>query len=83
MATNECASVVSHFDGYMDALKQYMQHCPMQHVLGYTRSHWTPPLGIYSLHIAPEAARATANKTTTKTYTYFAGHFDGHGNAPK
>jgi hypothetical protein len=27
------------------------------------------------------AARATANKTTTKTYTYFAGRFDGHGDA--
>jgi hypothetical protein len=28
------------------------------------------------------AARATANKTTTKQMTNFAGHFDGHGNAP-
>jgi hypothetical protein len=36
----------------------------MQHVQGYTGSHWTPPLGVYSLRIALEAARATANKTT-------------------
>jgi hypothetical protein len=41
-----------------------------------------PPLGDYSLYIAPEAARATANKTMMKTYTYFTGRFEGHGNAP-
>ena len=35
--------------------------CPGQ---GYTGSHWTPPLGDYSLRIASAAARATANKTT-------------------
>jgi hypothetical protein len=41
-----------------------MRHRPMQHVQGYTRSHWTPPSGDYSLRIALAAARATANKTT-------------------
>ena len=41
-----------------------MRHRPMQHVQGYTGSHWTPPLGDYSLRIALAAARATANKTT-------------------
>jgi hypothetical protein len=35
----------------------------MQHDQGFTRSHWTPPLGNYSLHIALAAARATAIKT--------------------
>jgi hypothetical protein len=41
-----------------------MRHRPMQHVQGYTGSHWTPPSGDYSLSIALAAARATANKTT-------------------
>jgi hypothetical protein len=36
----------------------------MQHVQGYTGSHWTPPSGDYSLRIALAAAMATANKTT-------------------
>ena len=36
----------------------------MQHVQGYTGSHWTPPSGDYSLRIALAATRATANKTT-------------------
>ncbi len=36
----------------------------MQHVQGYSGSHWMPPSGDYSLHIAPAAAKATANKPT-------------------
>ena len=54
------------FRGHAEALQQYMWHRPMQHVRGYTRSHWTLPLGDYSLRIVPMAARETANKTTTK-----------------
>jgi len=53
-----------YFDGHGEALKQYMRHRPMQHVQGYTGSHWTPPSGDYSLRIALAAARATANKTS-------------------
>ncbi len=34
----------------------------MQHVQGYTGSHWTPLSGDYSLHISLAAARVTANK---------------------
>jgi hypothetical protein len=33
----------------------------MQHDQGFTRSHWTPPSGDYSLRIAPAAAKATIN----------------------
>jgi hypothetical protein len=62
--TNKCTSIAGHFDGHVEALKQYMRHCPMQHVQGYTGSHWMLPSGNYSLRIAPAAARATANKTT-------------------
>jgi hypothetical protein len=38
----------------------------MQHDQGFTRSHWTPPLGDSLLRIAPTAARATANKTNVQ-----------------
>jgi hypothetical protein len=54
----------------------------MQHVQGYLRSHWMPPSGNYLPHIDPAAARATGKQTTINKYTYFAGHFDGHGNVP-
>ncbi len=80
---NKCTFVVGHFNGHSSAPRQYRQHCPMRHVQGCLRSHWMPPLGDYLLHIAPAAARATENKTTMETYTYFAGHFNGHGNAPE
>ncbi len=69
--TNKCTSSASRFDGHGSAPERYRRHCPMQHVQGYSGSHWTPPSGNYLLPIAP------INK-----YTYKAGCFDGHGDAP-
>jgi hypothetical protein len=63
MITPSEKSVAGHFDDHVEALKRYMRHRPMQHVQGYTGSHWMPPLGDYSLRIALAAARATANNT--------------------
>jgi hypothetical protein len=79
---SKCNSSTSRFDGHGGVPVQYEAHCPMQHVQGYTKSHWTLPSGNYLLRIAPAATRETANKTMTKTYTHFAGHFNGHGNVP-
>jgi hypothetical protein len=79
--TSTCSSIVGHFDGHGGLLVQYKAHRRMQHVQGYSGSHWMPPSGNYSLRIAPAAARATANKTTTNKCTKKAGHFDGHGGA--
>jgi hypothetical protein len=81
MMTNKCTSSAGRFDGHGGAPEQYRWHCPMGHVQGYSGSHWTPPLGNYSLRITPAAARATANKTTTKKCTKKTGHFDGRGGA--
>ncbi len=74
--------VIGRFDGHGGPSVQYEAHRPMQHVQGYSESHWMPPLGNYSLHVALAAARATANKTSTKKYTKKTGHFDGRGSAP-
>jgi hypothetical protein len=79
---SECTSFTGHFDGHGGVPVQYKTHRSIRHVQGYTRSHWMLPSGNYLLCIASAPARATANKTTTKTYTYFAGRFDGHCNAP-
>jgi hypothetical protein len=54
----------------------------MQHVQGYSGSHWMLPLGNYLLCIAPAAARATSNKTKMKKWASFASHFDGRGGVP-
>ena len=45
-----------HFDGYDNAQVRCQVHHPMQHVQGYLRSHWMPPLGKYLPHIAPADA---------------------------
>jgi hypothetical protein len=79
MIKNKCSYVAGHFDGHADAWVQCCSYCPMQHVQGNTGSLWTLPPGNYLLRIAPAAARATANKTTMKKCTNFAGHFDGRG----
>jgi hypothetical protein len=63
---NKCSSVTGRFNGCASALEQYRWHCLMRHVQGYPESHWTPPLGNYSLRIAPVTARAKAIKMTTK-----------------
>jgi hypothetical protein len=52
----KCTSFAGNFDGYDDAPVRCQAHCPMQHVQGYIRSHWMPPLGKYSPHIAPADA---------------------------
>jgi hypothetical protein len=79
---NKSTSSAGHFDGHSGTPVQYEVHHPMQHVQGYSGSHWMPSLGNYLLCIAPAAARATGKQTTINTYTYKAGHFDGHGNVP-
>jgi hypothetical protein len=63
---NKCISFTGHFDGHADAWVQGCLYFLMRHVHGYTKSLWTPPSGNYSLHLAPEATLATANKTTCK-----------------
>ncbi len=79
---NECNSSAGHFDGHGGAPEQYRQLYLMQHVQGYSGSHWTLQSGDYLLRIAPAATRATGKQTTINKYTYKAGHFDGHGDAP-
>jgi hypothetical protein len=74
---------LGHFKCHGGLPVQYEVHCLMQHVQGYSGSHWMPPSGNYLLHIAPAATRATANKTTTTTKkAKKTGHFDGHGGVP-
>jgi hypothetical protein len=82
LMTMKCTLSAGHFDGHGGPPVRYEVHPLIQHVQAYTRSHWMPPFGNCLLRIAPVAARATANKTTTKTHTHFAGLFDGCGGAP-
>jgi hypothetical protein len=66
---NKCTLSVGRFDGHGGAPEQYRQHHPIQHVQGYSGSHWTLPSVDYSLRIAPATARATGKQTTINKYT--------------
>jgi hypothetical protein len=79
---SKCSSIIGHFDDHGGPPVKYEVHHPMQHVQGYSGCHWTPPLGDYSLRIAPAAARATANETTAKKCTKKTDHFDGCSGVP-
>jgi hypothetical protein len=68
-----CSSVGGRFDGHGSLPVQYEVHRPMQHVQGYSGSHWMPASGDYLLRIAPAAARAIGKQTTINKYTYKAG----------
>jgi hypothetical protein len=64
--SSKYSSILDHFGSHGGVPEQYRRHCLMQHVQGYPGSHWTLPLGDYSLSIAPAAASSTANDMTTK-----------------
>ena len=63
VTTNKSTSIAGHFDSHGGAKVQYCVHLLMQHDQCYTRSHWMPPSGNYSLGITPAAPRATINTT--------------------
>jgi hypothetical protein len=44
------------FDHYADGVVQCRAHRPMEHILGFTRSHWMLPSGECLRRIAPAAA---------------------------
>ncbi len=69
MMKNKCTLSAGRFDGHGGAPEYCRQHRLMQHVQGYSGSHWLPALGNYSLRIAPAAARATGKQKTINKYT--------------
>jgi hypothetical protein len=82
MMASTCSSIAGRLAGHGSPLVQYKVHRPMQHVQGYSGRYWTLSSGDYLLRIAPAATRVTGKQTTINKYTYKAGRFDGHGNAP-
>jgi hypothetical protein len=55
--TNKCTSFAGNCGGHADVLVQYEAHCPMNHIQGFTRSHWMQSLGKCLHCIAPAAAK--------------------------
>ena len=52
----KCRQIDDDFDGHGDAAVRREAHRPMEHIQGFTRSHWMPPSGECLRRIAPAAA---------------------------
>jgi hypothetical protein len=48
--------IAARFDGHSDAAVQCRAHRPIEHIQGFTRSHWMPPSGECLHRIDPAAA---------------------------
>jgi len=52
----KCRQIDDDFGGHGDAVVRRGAHRPMEHIQGFTRSHWMPPSGECLRRIAPTAA---------------------------
>ncbi len=52
----KCRRIAGDFNGHGDAAVRRGAHRPMEHIQGFTRSHWMPPSGECLRRIAPAAA---------------------------
>jgi len=54
----KCRQIDDDFDGHGDAVVRRGAHRPMEHIQGFTRSHWMPTSGECLRRIAPAAVMA-------------------------
>jgi hypothetical protein len=64
-----CRQIAGDFDCHTDAAVQRGSHRPLEHVHGFTRSHWMPPLSECLRRIAPAAVMADKFIETTQNTT--------------
>jgi hypothetical protein len=68
MNNNEkCRRIAGDFDCHAHAAVQRGAHRPMEHIQGFTGSHWMPPLGKCLCHIASAAAMVNEFVETTQS----------------
>ena len=73
----KCRQIDDNFGGHGDAVVRCGAHLPMEHIQGFTRSHWMPPLGKCLHRIAPAATMVnefvenTLNTLLTSSYGTF------------
>jgi hypothetical protein len=72
--TKNVGRIAGDFDCNADAAVRRVAHRPMEHVQGFTGSHWMPPSGKCLRRIAPAAAmvnefvETTQNTNTNKAH---------------
>ncbi len=64
--TNNVGRIAGNFDCNADAAVRRGAHRPMEHVQGFTGSHWMPPSGKCLRRIAPAAAMVNEFVETTQ-----------------
>jgi hypothetical protein len=64
---NKCRQIAGNFDCHTDAAVRHKAHRPIEHIQGFTRSHWMPPLGKCMRRTAPAAIMADEFVKTTLT----------------
>jgi len=57
--------IAGDFDCHADAAVQRRSHIPLEHVHGFTQSHWMPPSGECLRRISPAAAMVNKFVETT------------------
>jgi hypothetical protein len=69
----KCRPVAGNFDCHADVAVRCGAHCPIEHILGFTRSHWMSPSGECSHHIAAAAVMVDefGQKYNTLPKNYF------------
>jgi hypothetical protein len=67
----KCRQIAGDLDCHTDAVVRLESHRPLEHVHGFTRSHWMPPSGECLRRIAPAAVMVNkfveTRLNTTKT----------------
>jgi hypothetical protein len=54
----KCRQIDGNFNCHGNAAVRLGVHCPMEHIRGFTRSHWMPPSVECLRHIAPTVVMA-------------------------
>ena len=62
----KCRQIDDDFDGHGDAAVRREAHRPMEHIQGFTWSHWMPPSGKCLCRIAPAAVMVDEFVETTQ-----------------
>ncbi len=62
----KCRQIDDDFDGHGNAAVQRRAHRPMEHIQGFTQSHWMQPLGECLRRITPAAAMVDEFIETTQ-----------------
>jgi hypothetical protein len=74
----KCRESAGDFDHHLDVVVQCGAHCPMEHILGFTRSHLMLPSGKCLHHIALAAAMVDEyieNKQNTNNKRFIASDY--------